>query len=75
MIIGPIKSAFSWGLVIPGHNGGKWLSQATASTRHELIKEFGAYFEEDWRKGWKRAYRSGYRAIRVQIVPAFGGDR
>lgn len=66
-----IEPAYAWGIVIPGANGGFFLSQATHSTRRAMIEEFGAYFREDWRQGWNHAYRQGYRAVRVKIEVAF----
>ncbi len=65
----PIEPAYAWGIVIPGVNGKFFLSQSTYSTRAAAIEEFGGYFEEVWRKGWKRAYRQGYRTVRVVLRP------
>jgi hypothetical protein len=67
-----VEPAYAWGIAIPSAVDGRYfMSQATCSTRAELLVEFGGYFSEDWRKGWRQAYRNGYRAVRVVIRPGF----
>lgn len=41
--------------------------------RFDVMKEMGealAHPGEDWRTGWRRAYRKGWRAVRVKVVLA-----
>ena len=52
------------------------LVQTCASTRKDVCKYVGEAWAkpgETWRQGWKRAYRNGFRAIRVVVRPFDSG--
>lgn len=46
------------------------LAHTTRSTRAAVIENMGEAWAregETWRKGWRRAYRAGCRAIKVRV--------
>ena len=48
-------------------------ASVTGRRREDVQRQWGKLFFRDgditWRDGWRRAYREGWRAIRVQLVP------
>lgn len=53
------------------------IAHTCRSTRAEVCQHIGEAWarpNETWRQGWKRAYRNGFRAIRVVIRP-FGSKQ
>lgn len=64
--------AFAWAAVAPhGHPTPYICTGAVRRSRSEAAHEIGAVWADDPRVGWKRAYRRGYRVIRVRVSAAF----
>lgn len=68
------EQADAWGAIhIGGERLGPWLSTASIrSSRagvHETIGMWWAREGETWQQGWRRAYRKGWRAVRVVCAP------
>jgi len=69
-----IRPEYGWGILVPSATDNElFLSIYTIrGNREDAIRKIGdMWHETDWRKGWKRAYRDGYRAVRV-AVSVFG---
>lgn len=45
------------------------------STRVEVMKAIGSVWHGDWRLGWRKAKRRGWRCLRVKVELSFGDGR
>lgn len=55
------------------HWGDDFLEHTVRRTREEVMREIGATWAREsdggtWRLGWRRAHRSGARAVRVDVT-------
>lgn len=69
-----IEPAYGWAVVAPGCGRPEIEAGSVRSRRVEAQDYIGAIFrrrDEPVRVGWRRAYRIGWRCIRVRISPAF----
>lgn len=63
----------AWAALCSQGRPGPFVNEYTIHARREDVhKDIGggnSRAGEDWRAGWRRAYREGWRAIKVRVVP------
>lgn len=45
------------------------------SSRIDVMKSIGSIWHADWRLGWRKAKRRGWRCLRVRVELSFGDGR
>lgn len=65
-----------WAAYCSHGNPGPFVSEYTIRARREDVQkeiaESNCLKGEGWRAGWRRAYREGWRAIKVRVAPVNG---
>jgi hypothetical protein len=74
--MGDVKPVFGWGaLALHGDPYPFLLASSVKATRQETQRHMASAWSIEgdtyWQQGWKRAYRKGWRTVRVKIEPAF----
>lgn len=74
--MGVVKPVFAWGaLALHGNPYPFILTGSVKPTREDtqryMADAWALPAHTIWQQGWKRAYRKGWRAVRVKIEPAF----
>ena len=74
-VLGHVKVAedYAWAAVCLNGSPRAFVhGSVVRATRVEVMEAIGAVWGDDWRKGWRRAKRRGWRAMRVCVEISFG---
>ena len=67
------RRPLAWAAYCSHGRPGPFISEYSVRSQRIGVMEYvGTYSRhdgEDWRRGWRRAYREGWRVVQVRIVP------